>query len=191
VRRERVSGGISGLIRRLREGERRWKTWQLLAIGLLGLVLGSAVGNASKDQTVRKSQQALVDAQADASRLRAELARQTVATSSPTTVPTTATTRPPSTTTIRSTTTTTTPGPATSFRGEGTYRVGVDIAPGTYRTAGPAAGRGLCYWARLSDLSGSFDAILANDNLEGPGSVTISSSDVGFKTSGCQTWQQV
>jgi len=69
------------------------------------------------------------------------------------------------------------------------YRVGIDIAAGTYRTAGPKPGGiGLCYWERESDLSGGFNSIIANDNPQGQGVVTISASDKGFKTTGCQTW---
>ncbi len=82
-------------------------------------------------------------------------------------------------------------GPATSFKGEGVYRVGVDIAPGTYRTPGPAAGEPLCYWERQSGFGGGFDAIIANENLQGPGVVTIAPTDKGFKTSGCQRWEMV
>ena len=71
--------------------------------------------------------------------------------------------------------------------------MGADIAPGTYRTAGPRSTGSFsaCYWERQSDLSGTFGAIIANDNLQGPGVVTIAASDKGFKTSACQTWSQV
>jgi hypothetical protein len=98
---------------------------------------------------------------------------------SSTTIPDTEATSPP---------TTASSGPATSFRGEGVYRVGVDIAPGTYRTAGPASGRS-CYWERQSAFGGGFDAIIANESLRGPGVVTILPTDKGFKTSGCQRWE--
>ncbi len=70
---------------------------------------------------------------------------------------------------------------------EGTWLVGSDIAPGTYRTQ--TEGDGIfdsCYWARLSDLSGELDAIIANENVSGQGLVTIEASDFAFET-GC-TW---
>jgi hypothetical protein len=50
---------------------------------------------------------------------------------------------------------------------QGTYLVGSDIQSGIYKGN---AGEGLfssCYWERLKDLTGSFDAILANDNSVG------------------------
>lgn len=64
-------------------------------------------------------------------------------------------------------------GPVTSFS-DGTYVVGEDIQPGTYKTTGPA--NGMCYWARLKDTSGSFSSIIANGAPQGPATVTISKS---------------
>ncbi|MFF6947474.1 hypothetical protein ACFZAD_02295 [Streptomyces iakyrus] len=81
------------------------------------------------------------------------------------------------------------PGPATSFSGEGEYVVGEDIKAGTYKTAGPEGGFG-CYWERAKDASGEFTSIIANNNLNGPGRVTLSSGEY-FKTNRCQTWQKV
>jgi hypothetical protein len=82
-------------------------------------------------------------------------------------------------------------GPVTSFS-DGTYLVGTDIVAGTYHTTGPASyGSGLCYWEREKDTSGNFDSIIANDLGHGPTTVTISSSDGAFKTSGCNTWTKV
>jgi hypothetical protein len=65
--------------------------------------------------------------------------------------------------------------------GPGTLVVGQDIQPGRYRTE---AGTGLdsCYWARLSSVSGDFDAIIANGNAEGVTTVEIAPSDVAFET---------
>lgn len=73
----------------------------------------------------------------------------------------------------------------TSF-GDGTYIVGSDIAPGTYR----APGGDSCYWARLSGFDGTIDDILANNDGQTRPTVTISASDAGFETSGCGTWTQ-
>ena len=76
--------------------------------------------------------------------------------------------------------------PATVIDGDGVYRVGIDIEPGTYYTGG---GGDYCYWERQSGLSGDFDELIANDFIEGgPAAVTIKSSDVGFSTDGCGTW---
>lgn len=70
------------------------------------------------------------------------------------------------------------PAPTTSA----TLRVGVDIQPGTYQNPSPGA---LCYWARLSGFGGTFDEIIANDNVSGPAIVTIAPTDVGFTYHDC------
>lgn len=68
--------------------------------------------------------------------------------------------------------------------GEGTFRVGIDIQPGLYRTEGSDT----CYWERLSGFSGSFDDIIANSNPDGPTLVEILPSDIGFSSQRCGTW---
>src|SRR3712207_7413905 len=50
-----------------------------------------------------------------------------------------------------------------SFEGEGVYRVGEDIAPGTYRQAG---GAGPCFWSRLAELTGKTDARIDSGRSE-------------------------
>ncbi len=82
------------------------------------------------------------------------------------------------------------PAPGDTIAGNGTYLVGDDIQPGTYKTAGPGS-LGLCYWERGKDSSGGFDSIIANDNLTGQGVVTIKKTDKVFKTQGCQVWTKV
>ena len=47
---------------------------------------------------------------------------------------------------------------ARTISGDGTYRVGVSIEPGTYSSPGSD----LCYWARLSGLSGELNDIITN-----------------------------
>lgn len=74
-----------------------------------------------------------------------------------------------------------------SFAGDGTFLVGTDVLPGTYRTRGGEA----CYWARLSNLSGSLDAILANDTTSGPAIVQIQKTDKAFQSKRCAEWQIV
>ncbi|MEU3733538.1 hypothetical protein AB0E81_29685 [Streptomyces sp. NPDC033538] len=81
------------------------------------------------------------------------------------------------------------PGPATSFSGEGEYLVGEDIKAGTYKTAGPADEWG-CYWERAKDASGEFGSIIANNNLDGTGRVTLNKGEY-FKTNRCQEWKRV
>ncbi len=67
----------------------------------------------------------------------------------------------------------------------GTYRVGRDIAPGTYRVRRPAHA---CYWARLSGFSGKVTDVKANDFGSGFMVVTIRRHDKGFQTSHCGRW---
>ena len=68
--------------------------------------------------------------------------------------------------------------------GNGTYRVGRDVPPGTYRSRG---GTG-CYWARLKGFSGEFKDIAANENADGPTLVTILRGDKGFESNDCARW---
>ncbi|CAM4298256.1 hypothetical protein MB901379_03203 [Mycobacterium basiliense] len=80
-------------------------------------------------------------------------------------------------------TTTSGAGPRT-IAGDGTYRVGVDIQPGTYRSPGGSD----CYWERLRGLGGSVEDVIANGAGTGQQLVQIKPSDVAFKTQGCPTW---
>ena len=77
--------------------------------------------------------------------------------------------------------------PKTVMETDGMYRVGIDIEPGTYRTAGKSAeGATECYWARLSSLN-EVD-ILASNLATGPQMVLIEAGDQAFLTRSCQTW---
>ena len=71
--------------------------------------------------------------------------------------------------------------------GDGTYLVGVDIAPGTWR----APGGGFCSWQRLAGFSGELDDIIAIELPDGATIVTIAESDAGFETAGCGVWQRI
>jgi len=73
------------------------------------------------------------------------------------------------------------------YSGTKTYRVGVDIPAGIYRSSGGT----YCYWARLSGFGGTLDEIIANDIPTGPPIVQIKSTDRGFETDGCGLWQPV
>ena len=68
--------------------------------------------------------------------------------------------------------------PATRTYGPGTYLVGTDIRPGFYR--GEADSENTCYWARLSNLTGS-NNILANEIFANQTYVEILSDDVAFE----------
>jgi hypothetical protein len=82
---------------------------------------------------------------------------------------------------------TATPTPNYAHFGDGTFQVGKEIQPGTYRTREGASG---CYYARLKGFSGSFDDIIANENADGPAVVTIAAGDAGFLSQNCGTWTQ-
>ncbi|MCJ0872079.1 hypothetical protein [Streptomyces sp. AP-93] len=83
-------------------------------------------------------------------------------------------------------------GPLREFPGDGTFLVGQDIQPGTYRTTGPQDDElPNCYWARLRNTSGGLSGIIANDNAQGQAVVTITPTDKAFQTNGCQTWKKV
>nr|WP_250761271.1 hypothetical protein [Streptomyces sp. MSC1_001] len=73
--------------------------------------------------------------------------------------------------------------------GDGTFLVGPEVRPGTYRTAGPTEGS--CYWARLEGTTGNPSEIIANGTGKGQATVTILETDKAFQTSGCQTWKPI
>ncbi len=74
--------------------------------------------------------------------------------------------------------------------GNGVHRVGEDIEPGTYSTEGPDPDGLLpmCYYARLSGLSGELDDIISNNNIEGPGTVVVDAGDAALELSGGCEW---
>ncbi|MFC8434341.1 hypothetical protein [Streptomyces sp. NPDC057253] len=79
--------------------------------------------------------------------------------------------------------------PATRMSGDGgMFRVGADIAPGTYRSTGNTDDS--CYWERTKDAEHGIDSILANDNANGTAVVRIGASDGYFKTAGCKDWKK-
>jgi hypothetical protein len=79
--------------------------------------------------------------------------------------------------------------PRATMETDGTYRVGTDIVPGTYRSAGPRPkGESDCYWARLDGLDP--DHIINNVISTDPQVVTIQPSDTAFVTHSCQPWQK-
>jgi hypothetical protein len=74
--------------------------------------------------------------------------------------------------------------PATSF-GDGTWAVGVDIAPGTYRAPGGVG----CQWERLSEFGAvGTSGVIASDRPTSQTTVTIAPTDKGFSSSHCGRW---
>jgi len=93
---------------------------------------------------------------------------------------------PPVTVTLPAATVTVTAAPPavdTHTLSAGLYKVGDVIPAGQYKTTGADS----CYWARLKNDSGDLGAIIANNNLTGPGSVTVKPGEY-FEISGTCTW---
>jgi hypothetical protein len=63
----------------------------------------------------------------------------------------------------------------------GTYLVGSEIQPGIYKGNAGDSVFDSCYWERLKNLSGSFDAILANDNSVGQFYIEILDNDYAIQ----------
>jgi hypothetical protein len=63
----------------------------------------------------------------------------------------------------------------------GTYIVGTDIQPGFYKGYAGLDLLDSCYWARLSDLSGEFEALIANDNAEGQFYIEVRDTDFALE----------
>jgi hypothetical protein len=64
--------------------------------------------------------------------------------------------------------------------------VGVDIAPGTYRTDTPLSG--YCRAKRLSGFSGEPEDVIAGKYGYEPFIVTIEATDAGFSSENCDWW---
>lgn len=77
------------------------------------------------------------------------------------------------------------PKPTFATFGDGTFQVGKDIQPGTYRMR---QGADNCYYVRLKGFTGALDDIIANENTSNPAIVTIDATDKGFQSTGCGTW---
>jgi len=75
----------------------------------------------------------------------------------------------------------------TSFA-DGTFIVGTDVLPGTYRSGTFTSG---CYYERLRGFSGASSDIIANNYTNAAAIVTILSTDKGFHSDGCGTWTKV
>ncbi|MGW1560366.1 hypothetical protein ACWCQ1_28120 [Streptomyces sp. NPDC002144] len=79
--------------------------------------------------------------------------------------------------------------PATAMAGDGgMFKVGADIAPGTYRSTGNADDA--CHWERAKDADHSPGSVIASNKVTGTAVVTINASDAYFKTTGCTAWSK-
>jgi hypothetical protein len=78
---------------------------------------------------------------------------------------------------------TTTAPPLPGF-GAGTQLVGTDVQPGRYTSEGGP----VCYWERLSGLSGTIEEIIVNANVDGRAIVEIVAGDAAFSSARCGRW---
>ncbi|MFF7647087.1 hypothetical protein [Streptomyces canus] len=144
------------------------------AAAVLGLIIGAVIGSASADDSDSTSKGTTPSATVTA-----------------TTTATVTESAPRTKEALASTPSATKKAQSGGIPGDGTYVVGEDIRPGTYRTDGPGdSAIPNCYWAPLSGTSGELNEIIANGNTTGPTTVTISASDEAFQTTGCKTWKR-
>lgn len=81
---------------------------------------------------------------------------------------------------------------ADEIPGDGTFIVGEDIEPGTYRSDGPQGGEvTYCSWERLSGTGRDAEDIIAAGGGSGQDAVTVKEGDVAFSTHGCRPWKRV
>ncbi|WP_417364667.1 hypothetical protein [Glutamicibacter arilaitensis] len=71
---------------------------------------------------------------------------------------------------------------------DGTYRVGIDIKPGLYKSTNT----GSCYWETVMDFTGDFEDLITNDfNYDRSIVVDIPRDSMGFTKSGCGTLKRI
>jgi hypothetical protein len=76
----------------------------------------------------------------------------------------------------------------TTIPGSGTFAIGSEKEPGTYKTAGPADGDSSCYYAVLTSPTGEgVDNIIDNNNISGQGLVSLKAGQF-FQSNGCEDW---
>ena len=86
----------------------------------------------------------------------------------------------PAATSATATTKSASPASSAGQFGDGTYTVGKDVKPGTYR----ASNVGFCHWTR----HGASQKYLGSAIVGAPTVVTILATDASFETDGCGTW---
>jgi hypothetical protein len=82
-----------------------------------------------------------------------------------------------------------TTGPQATTFGSGAWIVGIDIAPGIYRSTGMAQS---CYWRRVSGFGGGYDESIEVGFAGGIQTVSILVTDAGFSADeDCGTWSLI
>ncbi len=72
--------------------------------------------------------------------------------------------------------------------GDGAFLVNNEVEPGLWRNTNSSDG---CYWERTTGFTNDFGEILANGFSYSIQTVQIFSSDFGFTSSGCGTWNRI
>lgn len=72
--------------------------------------------------------------------------------------------------------------------GDGDFRVGSGIEPGTYRSTGATGGS--CHWERTKVAKHGLGSVIADDDTTGTAVVTIRPTDAYFKSTGCGGWKK-
>lgn len=72
--------------------------------------------------------------------------------------------------------------------GNGSYLVGSDFRPGTYRSSGNTSS---CYWERARSADGTGGSIIANGISTGQLVVTVATGDSVFRTTRCAAWKRI
>jgi hypothetical protein len=79
-----------------------------------------------------------------------------------------------------------TPRPAAPARtfSDGTWEVGTEVRPGTYRAIAEPG----CSWSRLGEPEMGLEQVIGSGHGSGPQLVTVGKRDVAFRSSGCGRW---
>ena len=181
--------------------KRSWKTWHLIAVGLVGLIIGAMAGGGSNTDSAK-----VQDAQAQAASAKTQAATDVAAADQRATdavnvakaeVEKDAASR---TATLDKRSSdldgrsvaldqrdaaldTKEAAKKASTFGDGQYQVGVDIVAGTYHTDGGSS----CYWEKSTGGS-NIGSIIDNENASGPVTLVIEPAVKFFETSSCGTW---
>lgn len=76
------------------------------------------------------------------------------------------------------------PAPVARTFSDGSWLVGSEVRPGTYR----ATADGTCSWTRLGEPQAGIEQVIASGIGSGPRLVTVGKRDVSFRASGCGRW---
>jgi len=150
----------------------RRRRWQIGGAVLLILAIGNGIGSASAHPKVRTVAGPTVQVTTTATATKNMPVPGETATVTATVVKTSTLPAPPPVTVTEPP-----PPPAVAFAGDGTFVVGSDVQPGTYKSDGGSG----CYWGREDSAGKTID----NNIGDGPSVVTIQPGDFAIRTARC------